>query len=79
MIGFIAPLLPWLWLLLLTMPAVAWIITQQQRDLQRLIAVFLDEVAAEMELQKVNGATASAAPKKTAPPDAVPADLPAKS
>ena len=51
-IGSLWRLMPWLWLLLLTMPAIAWLIHQQERDLQRLIALLLDDVAKEFKLMK---------------------------
>jgi O-antigen biosynthesis protein len=49
-IGFFAQSFPWLWLMLLSLPAyVAWL-GKEQKDLQRLIAVFLNQVAEEMKL-----------------------------
>jgi glycosyltransferase involved in cell wall biosynthesis len=53
LVGALARTLPWLWLLLLTLPAIAWVIRQQQRDLQRMIALLLDEVAEQMGLTRV--------------------------
>ncbi|MFN7140593.1 MAG: hypothetical protein ACK4UN_14740, partial [Limisphaerales bacterium] len=44
-IGFVGPENPWLWLILLTMPIFAWFLEQEQRDLQRLISLVLDDVA----------------------------------
>jgi hypothetical protein len=44
-IGIIRSEQPWLWMLLLTMPIFAWFLEQEKRDLQRLIAAFLDDVA----------------------------------
>jgi GT2 family glycosyltransferase len=44
---------PWLWLLLLTLPAVAWLLRRQQRKLQSIIYIFLDETAKEWNLAKV--------------------------
>lgn len=53
-IGLAASERPWLWLMLLTLPAfVAWL-AQQQRDLQRLIAVFLDDLAEHLHLTKLD-------------------------
>jgi len=46
--------MPWLWLLLLTLPIFAWFLEQEQRDLQRLISVLLDEVARQNGLIKVS-------------------------
>jgi len=51
--GFFGPRLPWLWLALLTLPLFAWFIHRQQRNLQSMIAVLLDELAKEWKLTKV--------------------------
>jgi hypothetical protein len=51
--GFVGPRLPWLWLLLLTLPLFAWFLRRQQRNLQSVIAVFLDDLAKEWHLTKV--------------------------
>jgi hypothetical protein len=51
--GMVAAWQPWLWLLLLTLPAFAWFLSREQRNLQSMIAVFLDEMAAERRLKKV--------------------------
>ena len=51
--GFAGPTRPWLWLLLLTLPLFAWFIHREQRNLQSMIAVFLDDLAAEWNLAKV--------------------------
>ena len=45
--------LPWLWLLLLTLPLFALFIRREQRNLQSIIAVLLDELAKEWKLAKV--------------------------
>jgi hypothetical protein len=42
-----------LWLLLLTLPLFAWFLRREQRNLQSMIAVFLDELAKEWHLTKV--------------------------
>ncbi|MEO8426076.1 MAG: hypothetical protein ABI651_03090 [Verrucomicrobiota bacterium] len=52
-IGFLWRVEPWLWLLLLSMPIIAGVLRHQQRVLQGLIAVFLDKIAEQFELQKV--------------------------
>ena len=41
-----------IWMLLLTLPMLAWFIEQQKHDVQALIAVFLDEVARNLKLVK---------------------------
>ncbi len=52
-IGVIAREQPWLWMLLLTMPIFGWFLEQEKRDLQRLIAAFLDDVAKQRGLGKL--------------------------
>jgi hypothetical protein len=52
-IGIVRSEQPWLWLLLLTMPIFAWFIEQEKRNLQRLIARFLDDVASQRGLTKL--------------------------
>jgi GT2 family glycosyltransferase len=51
--GLVGPQLPWMWLLLLTLPLFAWFLRRQQRNLQSMIAVFLDELAKDWHLTKV--------------------------
>ena len=53
-IGFIAPDQPWLWMLLLTMPIFGWYLEQEKRNLQQLIAAFLDDVAKQRKLVKLD-------------------------
>ena len=43
----------WPYLVLLSMPLFVWFLAKDQRDLQRLIAVFIDDVAAELKLKKI--------------------------
>jgi GT2 family glycosyltransferase len=47
------PRWPWLWLMLLTLPVFAWFIHRQQRTLQSMIAILLDELAKEWKLTKI--------------------------
>lgn len=54
LIGLFAPLVPWLWALLLTLPAIMWWLTRQRRDLRRLIGVFLSDVAKDLGLTPVH-------------------------
>jgi hypothetical protein len=51
--GLLGPRLHWLWLLLLTLPAFVWFLRRQQRNLQSMIVVFLDDLAKEWHLTKV--------------------------
>jgi GT2 family glycosyltransferase len=52
-IGFVSPVFPYIWMLLLTLPALAWFFAQEQRNLQCLMLVFLDEVAKSRNLIKL--------------------------
>jgi GT2 family glycosyltransferase len=72
----------WNWraLLLLALPLFAWFLLRQNRNLQSLLVVFLDELATELGLIKIPSAAAkqpTAAP--TAPEANVPADSPFRS
>jgi len=51
--GFVGPWQPWWWLILLTLPLFAWFLRREQRNLQSMIAVFLDDSAKEWHLAKV--------------------------
>jgi hypothetical protein len=44
---------PWYWLLLLPLPAYAGWLQGQQRTFQRIVAVFLDEIAVTLGLRKL--------------------------
>ncbi|MEK7684074.1 MAG: glycosyltransferase [Verrucomicrobiota bacterium] len=44
----------WLSFLLLSLGALVWFLAKEERDLQRLIAVFLDDVAGDLRFEKVN-------------------------
>ena len=61
-IGFVGNALPWLWLLLLIQPAFIWFFAREQRDLQRIIAVLLDEVAKRRGLLKIQQKTSNEKP-----------------
>jgi glycosyltransferase involved in cell wall biosynthesis len=74
-IGFVGRWVPWLWLLLLTMPLLAWFLAGEKRKLQSMITVLLDELAKEWNLTKFSreqekpDAASSAAPRESqAPP-----------
>lgn len=68
-LGFTGRWLPWLWLLLLSMPLFKWFLAREKRNLQSLMVVFLDGVAKDLGLTKVPAAEDGV--KK-------PADAPAK-
>jgi glycosyltransferase involved in cell wall biosynthesis len=52
-IGIVRSEQPWLWMLLPTIAIFAWFLEQEKRDLQRLIAAFLDDVARQRGLNKL--------------------------
>lgn len=53
LLGFMAASVPWLWMILLTLPLLGLYYESEKRTLQQLIIAFLDEVAAEHGLKKV--------------------------
>ncbi len=53
-IGFVQERFLWIWLLLLTLPIFIWFMVQEQRDLQRLISVLIDDVAKQCGLLRMN-------------------------
>jgi glycosyltransferase involved in cell wall biosynthesis len=61
-IGMLRTAIPWLSLLLLTLPLLAWMLHQEQRQLQRIIGVFLDDLAKRAGLYKIEKASAPPAP-----------------
>ena len=67
--GLVGPRLPWLWLLLLTLPLLVWFLRSEQRNLQSLIVVFLDDLAKEWRLTKVQPESARQPPAE--PPGAL--------
>ncbi|HEY2951796.1 MAG TPA: glycosyltransferase, partial [Verrucomicrobiae bacterium] len=52
-IGVLSPSLPYIWMLLLTMPIFGAFLQREQRDLQRLLAAFLDDVAKQQNMTKL--------------------------
>jgi glycosyltransferase involved in cell wall biosynthesis len=70
LIGFFGRYFPSLWMLLLSLPLLIWWLTRQQHNLQRLMTVFLDDVAKEVRLTKVQPQTGarSSTPPRPAPP-----------
>jgi len=53
LIGIMVSTLPWLWMLLLTLPLLGLYFESEKRILQRLIVAFLDELAVKHQLTKV--------------------------
>ena len=60
-IGWLSSGRPWSWLLLLTLPLGIWFLLRDQRNLQSIAVIFLDELAKELGLTKVHPADASKA------------------
>ena len=52
-IGLVAPSHPWIWMLLLSLPALGWWLEQERHRLLLWIAALLDEIATEQKLVKV--------------------------
>lgn len=50
----LAGALPWIWLSLLMLPAFALFLDKQQKDLRRLVALFLDDIARRQGLTKLD-------------------------
>lgn len=53
---------PWLWLLLLAVPLFAWFLHRQGRSLQSAIVVFLDQLAKDLNLAKLEPGAANRPP-----------------
>jgi hypothetical protein len=49
-LGFAGRRFPWLWLLLLTLPVLAWFLRREQRTLQSMLLVLLDNLARKWNL-----------------------------
>jgi hypothetical protein len=52
-LGFLATRSPWWWLVLLSLPLLAWWVHREQRTLRSVLVVFLDELAKDWNLTKV--------------------------
>ena len=66
-LGLLGSSVKWLWFLLLSLPALAWFFERDKRNLQSVITVFLDDLATDLKLIKVNRETIQQ-PLTTAPP-----------
>ena len=53
-LGFVSHRFRWLWLVLLTMPLLAWFLRREQRNLQSMIMVFLNSIAKDRKLSRVD-------------------------
>ena len=53
LLGFVPDAIRWLWLLVLTLPLLAWFFRREKRDLQSMITILLDEIAKQHKLAKI--------------------------
>ena len=65
LIGLIDTWRPWSWLVLLSLPLCVWLLLRDQRKLQSITAVFLDELAKECGLAKIHPETQTKAPENS--------------
>jgi glycosyltransferase involved in cell wall biosynthesis len=64
-IGLLGQSFWWLALLLITVPAFVWVIAKEQSDLQRVVSVFLDEIASDLKLKKIEPSPKNSTPTST--------------
>jgi GT2 family glycosyltransferase len=77
LIGVVSKSVPWLWMLLLTLPLLGLYFENEKRILQRLIVAFLDELAVKHELTKVPfSKTRVVTPPKTVKVEKLPTPAP---
>lgn len=69
-IGILSRFQPWVWLLLLTLPAAGWFLNRDKRNLQSMITVFLDELSKQWGLVKAPQPAAAVLSAQPAPPPA---------
>ena len=62
LIGLISAWRPWSWLILLSLPLCVWLLLRDQRKLQSIATVFLDELAKERGLAKIHADAETQAP-----------------
>jgi GT2 family glycosyltransferase len=65
LLGFLGPLWHWLWFVLLTLPLFAWFLRHDQRTLQSMILVFLDELAKDWKMTRLHSSAAPHPPAAT--------------
>jgi hypothetical protein len=53
-LGLARAWIPWLWLILAVLPLMAWYFWRDQRNLQSILTVFLDQLAKDRGLVKVD-------------------------
>ena len=62
-LGFLGALAPWWsWLVLLTLPFFIWWLRCRERDMQRVLAAFLDGVAAQLGFKKMDETSRQSSP-----------------
>ena len=61
-IGWLAPVYPWIWMLLLSMSAVLWWLEQEKRTMLLWIAALLEDVAASQRLVRIERKSAHPSP-----------------
>lgn len=66
-LGFLGPLQPWLWLILLSLPLLAFRFHREQQNLRSMFIIFLDERARAAKLTKSDSTTAEARAKPVTP------------
>ncbi len=62
-LGFAAPGRPWLWLLLLSLPVIAFFLHRERRTLQSMMIILLDDVGAAWKLKRTYPIASSARPR----------------
>ena len=67
-LGFLGDYSRWLWLLLLTLPLLAWFLRREERTLQSTIAIFLDDFAKSWKLTKIKPPMTEPVPKQVSIP-----------
>jgi hypothetical protein len=77
-LGLLGPSFKWLWLILISLPLLAWLLQREKRSLQSVIVVFLDDLAKGLKLTKVTAESDRApAPAVTQPDPKSPFRAPA--
>lgn len=63
-IGLLGESLWWLAILLVTIPMFIWVIAKEQSDLQRVVSAFLDDIAVELKLKKIEPSASAGNPDR---------------
>lgn len=54
LVGLLGPFVPLLWLIWLSLPCMMWWLEREKGNLRRVVAAFVDEVAKQLQLDKVD-------------------------